>query len=209
MLEGNRRQALDRVIEAVRSGVLDIREVYLQVIPMVQYEVGRLWQGNEISVAQEHYCTAVTQMLISMLFPLIEPARRKPWRMLGCCVGRELHELGMRTICDYFELEGWETYFVGSNVPVDEMIRTISTERIGLACISVTMSYNVHLAEKLIRQLRASPDGPASLRIMVGGHPFNRDRNLWREIGADASGVNAREAVELAERLLGNSGETP
>ena len=35
----------------------------------VQHEIGRLWQINHISVAHEHYCTSVTQMIMSELYP--------------------------------------------------------------------------------------------------------------------------------------------
>ncbi|WP_425342659.1 B12-binding domain-containing protein [Methanolobus bombayensis] len=33
--------------------------------------MGRLWQINYISVAQEHFCTAVTQKIMAKLYPYI------------------------------------------------------------------------------------------------------------------------------------------
>ena len=35
------------------------------------------------------------------------------------------------------------------------------------------------------------------MRVIVGGAPFLFDDKLWREVGADAMGRNAAEAVTL------------
>jgi methanogenic corrinoid protein MtbC1 len=39
--------------------------------------------------------------------------------------------------------------------------------------------------------------------IIVGGAPFRFDANLWREVGADACGLTASDAVVLVERFIG------
>jgi methanogenic corrinoid protein MtbC1 len=37
----------------------------------------------------------------------------------------------------------------------------------------------------------------------VGGAPFLFDDQLWQEVGADAMGSSAVEAVAIVERLMG------
>jgi methanogenic corrinoid protein MtbC1 len=37
----------------------------------------------------------------------------------------------------------------------------------------------------------------------VGGAPFLFDNQLWQEVGADAMGNSAAEAVTIVERLMG------
>ena len=39
-------------------------------------------------------------------------------------------------------------------------------------------------------------------KIVVGGAPFRFDTQLWREVGADAVGTTAVEAVEIVHRLI-------
>ncbi len=54
-----------------------------------------------------------------------------------------------------------------------------------------------------IKKVRAALDR-AGCRpfILVGGAPFLFDAELWREVGADAMGANASEAVAIVERLM-------
>ena len=104
------------VLDAVNSGV-PVRDIYLQVFQPAQYEIGRLWQTNRISVAQEHYCTAATQLIMSQLYPLIFSSPRNGLRMVAACVQGDSHELGLRMVSDFFELEGWDTLFLGASTP--------------------------------------------------------------------------------------------
>jgi len=52
----------------------------------------------------------------------------------------------------------------------------------------------------MVRALRANQE-TRDLRIMVGGHAFNREPDLWREIGADGYARDAEDALGAAGRL--------
>ncbi|MFN7142003.1 MAG: B12-binding domain-containing protein, partial [Limisphaerales bacterium] len=56
LLEGNRREASSMIMTAVQSGV-SVKDIYVHVFQRAQHEIGRLWQSNQLSVAQEHFCT--------------------------------------------------------------------------------------------------------------------------------------------------------
>jgi hypothetical protein len=66
LLRGDRQTASRLILDAVRSGT-PVRDIYLQVFECSQHEMGRLWQMNKITVAQEHHCSAATQMIMSLL----------------------------------------------------------------------------------------------------------------------------------------------
>ena len=55
---------------------MSIRDVYLLVFQPCQREVGRLWEAGRITVAQEHYCTAATQVIMSQLAPRLVTGER-------------------------------------------------------------------------------------------------------------------------------------
>ena len=76
LLRCERQPALELVQEALRSGTR-LREIWLRVFQDSQYEVGRLWQSNRISIAQEHYCTAATQMIMARLYGQVFAAPRR------------------------------------------------------------------------------------------------------------------------------------
>jgi MerR family transcriptional regulator, light-induced transcriptional regulator len=109
-------------------------------VPAVQYEVGRLWQVNEISVAQEHYCTAATQLVMSQLYPQLFASEKTAGTLVAACVAGDLHEIGLRMVTDFFEMAGWNTFYVGSNMPTEEIVDTLVLRRADVLGISATIS---------------------------------------------------------------------
>lgn len=198
---GDRSTATDLILGAVNDGA-SVREMYLHVFQPSQLEVGRLWQINEMNVAQEHFCTASTQLIMSLLYPQIFKTPKIGRRLVATCVGNELHEIGLRMVADFFEMEGWDTYYLGANVPAGNIMQSITDRNANVLAISATMTYHVSHVVEMIEQVRekhASND----LKILVGGYPFNIDRDLWRHVGADGSAANAEAAIKTASALVG------
>ncbi|WP_106767333.1 cobalamin B12-binding domain-containing protein [Paenibacillus faecalis] len=203
LLDGDRRRA-STLIHALLNQGTDIKSLYQYIFQVTQYEIGRLWHKGSISVAQEHYCTAVTQSIISGLYPHWIGKGNKGLRMVAACVGSELHEIGLRMVADTFEMEGWDTYYLGANVPDDSLIQAINDHKAHIIAISVTMTFHIHLAKELITKIKAERV-VSGVKIMVGGLPFNLDPNLWKEIGADGYAPDAETTVILAEQLIASS----
>ena len=53
LLAGDRNHAIDIILREVKSG-MQLEDVYLNVLQPVMYEVGRLWQLDEIDIVAEH-----------------------------------------------------------------------------------------------------------------------------------------------------------
>jgi MerR family transcriptional regulator, light-induced transcriptional regulator len=198
LLRGDRSVASSLVLGAVDAGA-DVKDAYLRVFQPVQLELGRLWQTNRISVAQEHFCTAVTQLVMSQLYPRIFTTQRNGRRLVATCVSGELHEIGMRMVADFFELDGWDTYYLGANMPTESVVRAVCERGADVLAISATMTFHVSaVAEMLAEVRRCAADG---LKVLVGGYPFNLSSRLWRQVGADGYAPDALGAVEAANRL--------
>ncbi len=199
LLHGSRHEARKLIMEAVSDG-LPIRDIYLHVFQPVQYEIGRLWQVNEISVAQEHYATAVTQLVMAQLYPYIFAGERSGNILVAACVGNELHEIGVRMVADFFELAGWDTFYLGANTPAESIVQAVTQRRANLLAVSATMAMHVSRVVQLIEAVRSSPAG--EVNILVGGYPFNVAPNLWQRVGADGYAAEAETAVAVAEELV-------
>ena len=176
-------------------------DIYLQVFQRCQQEVGRLWQLKQITVAQEHYCTAATQVAMSQMYPYLFAMPKNGRRLVAASVGDELHEVGLRIVTDLFEADGWDTLYLGANVPARGIVQTIEQHQPDLLVISVTMTFHLPNVEQLIALVRAS-EASQGVKVMVGGYPFNVDPELWRRVGADGHAADAGEALEVANRLL-------
>jgi methanogenic corrinoid protein MtbC1 len=200
LLRGDRQSASRMILDAVEKDGIPVKDIYLYVFQRSQREIGRLWQTNQISVAQEHYCTAATQMVMSQLYPYIFASEKKGRRMVVTCVGGELHEIGARMVADFFEMEGWDTYFLGANTPIEGVLRAIAERNADVLAVSATMTFHVDKAASLISEVRrAGLD--ARTKIIVGGYPFNISPNLWRSVGADGFARDAQQALVIAEGL--------
>lgn len=121
--------------------------------------------------------------------------------MVAACVNNELHEVGIRMIADILESEGWDTYYLGANVPTYDIIEFVSEKNPNIVALSCTMTFHLHKiidAIKEIKHIAKINDA----KILVGGYPFNIDKNLWEKIGADLYAPNAIETCKLLQNLF-------
>ena len=200
LIDMERPKAVEYILNLTEQET-SIEDIYLMIFQPVQYEIGRLWQFGELSVAQEHYATSVTQLAMSQLYPKIFSSFSKGKKALTTCIGDELHELGIRMVADLLELNGWDTIHLGSNTPVPEIIDLVQEEEIDLLAISATLPNQLDESKKLIKTIREN-NKLSELKIMVGGRVFMQSDELWRKVGADGFASNAKQAVKVADSLL-------
>lgn len=194
-------------VEDLIKNKMTLSELYQEIITPSQYEIGRLWEMNQISVAQEHLATAISQYLMGTLFsriPLNLPRKHPCPRIIGVCVGSELHELGLRMLMDLFELHGWDTIFLGANTPVKDLMQMLKTDPVDVLAISVTMISHLPDLLELIPLVKTL--GEKRPRIIVGGYPFNQNRILWQFADADGYAANFEAALSITTNWVNKGG---
>jgi methanogenic corrinoid protein MtbC1 len=165
-------------------------------------EIGRLWQNNEITVAEEHLATAVTQIAMGRLYDdFCMRTPRNGRTLLAACAASERHEVGLRMICDLLEVEGWDATYLGATVPQDSLVKMVVEDRPDVLALSASIAPHLPQLKSVIEELRAVA-GDTVPYILVGGRPFLEDPSLADRIGADAMARDANSAVErLRERF--------
>lgn len=196
ILRGSRREAEALILERVQKGT-PVLEVYLGVFEPVQREIGRLWQINRISVAQEHFCTAATQSAMARLYPLMFTGRPATAKMVAACAGDELHEIGLRMVTDVLEMDGWDTMYLGANVPEQSVVAALEERDATMLAVSTTITRNLERLKNLIEMVRTKPSLD-HVSIVVGGYPFRVSSDLAKKVQADGYANDAREAIALA-----------
>lgn len=200
LLEGKKTLATKLIIQSVKSGI-NIRDIYMYVFEPALKHIGHLWELGNIDVADEHYFSLATEHIMSILYTYIDMNNKKNYSLAALSSGGERHTIGIRMISDLFEIEGWDTYFLGSNTPTKSIINTIDKYDIDLLAISVTMDYHINSVQSIIHAVRNTKDCK-SIKIIVGGNAFNNDTKLWQRIGADGFTPTAVEAVNLGTKLM-------
>ena len=199
-LAGNRREALRLLVdEGVLRGV-PLQTLHLEVIQQAQYEIGRLWQENLISVAQEHLATSISQLALAHLYRHLPRDAENGKVVVVSCVQDELHELGARMASDFLEMAGFDVRFLGANVPPEHLARMVREVRPDLLALSVTMTYHLPQLREAVRHARQALPG---LPIAVGGLAFRWAPELEKDLDVSFFGKDARELVASACRTLG------
>jgi 5-methyltetrahydrofolate--homocysteine methyltransferase len=106
------------------------------------------------------------------------------------------HELGLRMFMLALQDHGWTTQVLGPVRHLGEVADIVAGRRPRLLGLSAGLLPPLQELERAISAIRR-----VRVPILVGGVAFNRRPDLWRRLGADGLGTDARVGVVLAERI--------
>lgn len=195
ILEGQRRTATTLALKAIRHGH-SVMNLYGEVFQESPHQLGRLWEANKISVAEERMATAIIQYVMARTHALFEPSATHLGRMIVTGVEGEMHQIGANMVADALEAQGWDVRFLGANAPHEGILQAVEKHRCNVVGISVTMLFNMPNAVSLIGDLRKR-FGRDNLKIIVGGAAFRATPGLAEEIGADGFAPDLKAAIAL------------
>ena len=200
LLRGDRRQCYLLVKEALDE-TITLQDLYEEVIGPSMMEIGRLWEVNEITIAQEHLATAITQSVISGLYEHLFSNKNPEYKgkMILTCVGEELHELGPRMLADLIEMDGWDVRYLGANMPIDAIFEMVREEKPDLVGLSATVEENKEVIRDLIKRIKEEYD--PSIPVMVGGLAYVISPDLYQYTGGDFLGKNFTEALQFTRKV--------
>lgn len=154
------------------------RDLYLEVLAPALYEIGDRWERAEISVAQEHLATAITESVMAELAPRLTDDRDPParGRAVVACSDGELHRVGARMVGDFLEADGWDVLFLGALTPPEHLVALVSEQRAAVVAISASLPDRIDELAEVCAVLGRLQPRPV---IAVGGRAF-------RAVGAEA-----------------------
>jgi methanogenic corrinoid protein MtbC1 len=200
LLAGDRREALDVVVEDGLWSNIPVASLYLEVIQPALYEIGRLWEQRRISVAQEHLATAISRLALSQLYPHLPGQPQNGKLAVVACVEGELHDLGAQMVADLLEIAGFDARFLGANVPTSSLVATVRERSPHLLALSATLAANVAALRHAVTAVRDAVG--SHIVLAVGGQAIASVPHLPDELGADIGGRSAPDMVAAAQRLL-------
>jgi MerR family transcriptional regulator, light-induced transcriptional regulator len=198
ILQGQRRAAANVALEALSAGH-SLQDIYVDVFQESLYEVGRRWETNQITVAEEHMATAIVQYVLAQVYERMEAPSAERGRVVLTGVQGEQHQVGANMVADALEADGWDVRFLGANVPHPTILKAIEDHDADVVGISATMLFNVPQVVRLVNDVR-SRMGAERPRIILGGAAFRSAPELWKELGADGFAPDVRTAVDLARQ---------
>jgi methanogenic corrinoid protein MtbC1 len=202
LLRGSSRKAKKLINTVIEDG-MSITEVFDEILAKVQYEIGRLWETNQISVAREHLATQISKSILMDLKYMFEIPKSKNKKILATTIPGERHDFGIQMLTQIFELEGWKVYFLGSDTPIEDIIHMINEFEIDLLALSISLLSNLTTLKTYIEKIRSSK--VKKIKIIVGGKALNEFPDIWEELDADGYTNTVSNAINLAETLSKNN----
>jgi len=144
-------------------------ELYEKLIKKSLYKIGELWEYNKITVAAEHLASAIIETILNELYPKIAKTEKQNKKILLACVENEFHQIGIKIISDIFELNGWNSFFLGANTPTNELIRFAKSINPDIIGLSMSIYFHLPVLENMLLKIK---DEFPEIPIIIGGQAF-------------------------------------
>jgi len=180
-------------------------DLYLELISGVARHLGQLWHEDRLSFADVTIGTLALQRLLHALdhafCACAEVVHRDPAkRALLASRPGEPHGFALDMLSAFLRRAGWEAATIA---PADEAELCDAVRSSWYAVLGLSDSCGLStdgMAGLIHAARRASLN--RHLRVMVGGPAFAGDPEEALRVGADATAVDARHAVDQAEALF-------
>ncbi|MGM0366602.1 MAG: cobalamin B12-binding domain-containing protein [Actinomycetota bacterium] len=174
------------------SGIIDAIEDI--IIPSME-KVGKGWENDTLSLSQVYMIGRLCEDLVDKFLPGSSPGRKNEPK-LAICVFEDYHLLGKRLVYSALRANGFKILDYGHGLGVEEIEERVARDKPDVLLMATLMlSSALHIKDLKSRLPKGSP------KLLVGGAPFLFDPDLWKEVGADAMGSNATEAIELVKKV--------
>ncbi len=195
----NGDEAVSYIVQQVDAG-LRIKDVFEHVILAAQQEVGRLWQINQITVVQEHYCTAMAELVLTRLRRKYIGTRRDVSALTLCAEGEE-HCLGVKLFSELLQADGWKVTYIGAKSPTQDVVKHVQSFSADVIAISVATALALGKTKQLIDAIKSFVPHRRP-RIIVGGAITCSDPKALEWLGADAFATDIWDGVAIANRFV-------
>jgi methanogenic corrinoid protein MtbC1 len=201
LLEGDARVGQE-LVDDLFANKMSLTVIYRDYIQRGMYEVGELWERNQISVSIEHLAASTTQLIVSELFFKLKCSPDNGKQVIIACVPYEMHDVGTLIVANVFQIAGWKIQLLGANTPAADMVDFIATRKPDMLALSCTLPANRHgMEEALARTVAAFPQ----LEILIGGQALGGCEEAGqyrRALLASYPMVRYMETLEELERYL-------
>ncbi|MDD2667127.1 MULTISPECIES: cobalamin-dependent protein [Zoogloea] len=195
-LETLDRLGAESVVNQALAHLTPILVVDQIVVPALE-QIGLAWEQGDIALSQVYMSGRICEELVEQVLPPSDPDRKHQPRS-AIVVLSDYHMLGKRIVYSQMRASGFELFDYG-RMDVDELVERVLADNIRVLLISVLMLPSALKVGQVCARLKAAG---LPVKVVVGGAPFLFDDKLWSEVGADAMGRNAAEAVTIVERWM-------
>lgn len=196
-LESVDRVGADALFQQALAGMRPIEAVEKLVVPALE-QIGEAWQAGSVALSQVYMSARFCEELVDRVLPPSDPDRKNQPRSAIVVLG-DYHMLGKRIVYSVMRASGFDLFDYG-RMDTDALVERALADKIRVLLISVLILPSALKVREVCARLRAADTG---IKVVVGGAPFLFDAQMWQEVGADAMGHSAADAVSIVGRWTG------
>lgn len=182
------------VVEAALASGAEPAEILTELLSPALRSIGQRWADGELTIADEHRASAVSQRLIARMGPRFSrPGRRRGTVVLGSVSG-DRHSLPTAILSDLLRGVGLEVIDLGADCPAESFVDAVRGT--GGTCgigICVTAPEAVGQVPAVVDGIR---DAGIDCPVVVGGGAVP-DHDLATSLGADLWAGPVDEVIGL------------
>jgi methanogenic corrinoid protein MtbC1 len=191
-LESLDRARVEPIFAEALKDLSPIDAVESLLVPVLA-RLGDDWCAGKIALSQIYLTGRICEDVVERLLPPRAEGAARPRRAIA--VLDDYHMLGKRIVLSVLRASGIAILDYG-RMPVQPLVDRVIGDDLEELLVSVLMLPSA-LEVKALRAALARRG--QRVRIAVGGAPFLLDPELWREVGADAFGRSAADAVAIVK----------
>ncbi len=191
------RIGAESVFKQALTTLTPIQAVEQIVVPALE-QVGEAWHDGSVALSQVYMSGRFCEEIVERVLPPSDPDRKHQPRS-AIVVLSDYHMLGKRIVYSVMRASGFELFDYG-RMDVDELVARAQADKIRVLLISVLILPSALKVREVCDRLKAAG---STIKVMVGGAPFLFDDQLWQDVGADAVGHTASDAIDVVEHWMG------
>ena len=194
-------QARHYAEEAIKAK-MDATEVIRNGPAMVLKEIGDKFANGELFLPELVAAAQAGEASIAVLNEEItkrSQTRKSLGKYIIGTVSGDVHSIGKNIVATMLRVAGFDVIDLGVDVPTDLFIQKVKEVKPEFLGLSALLTTTMDEQRKIIIRLRE--EGLRDkVKVMVGGAPVSSE---WaKEIGSDAVGLDAQDAVEKTLKLI-------
>lgn len=192
--------AVELIIRFLQKGYSE-EQIILDLLKPALKRAGDLWAGGIYNEAMEHQLSStVLQSLFTMKAMSIQPEKRRG-RFTALAASGEQHDIGLRMLSRFLEIEGWESFFLGSSVPAASLVEFNNENKIDLVLVSATLNEHVDSLCYMVKAIKSADSPPI---VIAGGRAVELNRGRIMGAGADYITDSIETAVKMSRKVRGS-----
>lgn len=164
--------------------------------------VGRRFASSEYFIPDLIYSGEILRQIVQRLEPYLKkgPETAKLGRVIVGTVAGDIHDIGKDLVVFMLEVNGFEVTDLGIDVPIPKFVDAIKETGATVVALSGFLTLAFENMKATVEAIKAAGLRD-KVKIMIGGGQI--DDQVRAFTGADAFGLDAMDAVRLAQGWIG------